>query len=171
MPDEWTEGLIYMIPKTDARCDEISKWRPITLLNDIYKIVAKTTTNRMRPLLPSIIHDTQSGFLQDRSIFDNIFLFWEMTALAQHHKQSLAILLLDFEKAYDKVDWDFLEVVLLKLGFPCVWIKDVSYGERTKDNYGSPAFALINNATRKVLKHGKIKGHEVCSHGRKRTKT
>ena len=48
-----------------------------------------------------------------------------------------------------------------------VWIKDVSYGERTKDNYGSPAFALINNATRKVLKHGKIKGHEVCSHGRK----
>ena len=108
MPDEWTEGLIYMIPKTDARCDEISKRRPITLLNDIYKIVAKTTTNRMRPLLPSIIHDTQSGFLQDWSIFDNIFLFWEMTALAQHHKQSLAILLLDFEKAYDKVDWDFL---------------------------------------------------------------
>ena len=126
MPDEWTEGIIYMIPKTDARCDEISKWRPITLLNDIYKIVAKTIANRMRPLLPSIIHDTQSGFLQDRSIFDNIFLFWEMTALAQHHKQSLAILLLDFEKAYDKVDWDFLEAVLLKLGFPCAWIKGVS---------------------------------------------
>ena len=49
-----------------------------------------------------------------------------MTALAQHHKQSLAILLLDFEKAYDKVDWDFLEAVLLKLGFPCAWIKGVS---------------------------------------------
>ena len=47
MPDEWTEGIIYMIPKTDARCDEISKWRPITLLNDIYKIVAKTIANRM----------------------------------------------------------------------------------------------------------------------------
>ena len=67
----------------------------------------------MRPLLPSIIHDTQSGFLQDKNIFDNIFLFWEMTALSQHHKQSLAILSLDFEKAYDKVDWDFLQAVLV----------------------------------------------------------
>ena len=126
MPNEWTEEIIYMIPKSDARCDEISKWRPITVLNDVYKTVAKTIANRMRPLLPSIIHDTQSGFLQDRSIFDNIFLFWEMTALAKHHKQSLAILLLDFEKAYDKVDWNFLEAVLLKLGFPCAWIKGVS---------------------------------------------
>ena len=80
----------------------------------------------MRPLLPSIIHDTQSGFLQDRSIFDNIFLFSEMITLAQHHKQSLAIQLLDFEKAYNKVDWDFLEAVLLRLGFPIAWIKGVS---------------------------------------------
>ena len=49
-----------------------------------------------------------------------------MIALAQHHKQSLVILLLDFEKAYDKVDWDFLEADLLKLGFSCAWIKGVS---------------------------------------------
>ena len=49
-----------------------------------------------------------------------------MIALAQHHKQSLAVvLLLDFEKAYDKVDWDFLEAVLLILGFPCALIKGV----------------------------------------------
>ena len=80
--ESWTEGIIYMILKSDAQCDEISKWRPITLLNDIYKIVAKTIANRMRLLLPSIIHDTQLGFLQDRSIFDNTFLFWDMIALA-----------------------------------------------------------------------------------------
>ena len=61
MPDEWTEGIIYMIPKSDAQCNEISKWCPITLLNDIYKIVAKTIANRMCPMLPSIIHDTQLG--------------------------------------------------------------------------------------------------------------
>ena len=82
MPNEWTEEIIYMIPKSDARCDEISKWRPITVLNDVYKTVAKTIANRMRLLLPSIIHDTQLGFLQDRSIFDNTFLFWDMIALA-----------------------------------------------------------------------------------------
>ena len=75
MLEEWTEGIIYMIPKSDAQCDEVSKWRPITLLNVVYKIVAKTIAVRLRPVLPSIIHGTQCGFLQDRSIFYNIFLF------------------------------------------------------------------------------------------------
>lgn len=42
-----------------------------------------------------------------------------------------------------------------------LWVKDMSYGERTKDNFGSPAFALINRATGKVLKHGKEKGHQL----------
>eukprot|EP00249_Psilotum_nudum_P011757 c23364_g1_i1 orf=760-1338(-) len=42
-----------------------------------------------------------------------------------------------------------------------LWIKDVSYGARTKDNYGSPAFALVNKAQRKALKHSKEKGQQV----------
>ena len=69
MPTEWTKGIIYMIPESDAQCDEVSKWRPITLLNDVYKIMEKTIAIRLRSLLPSIIHDMQSGFIQDRSIF------------------------------------------------------------------------------------------------------
>ena len=47
MPTEWTEGIIYMIPKLDAQCDEVSKWRSMTLLNDVYKIVAKTIAIRL----------------------------------------------------------------------------------------------------------------------------
>ena len=71
-----------MIPMPDAKCDEVSKWWPITLLNDVYKIVEKTIAIRLRFVLSSIIHETQSSFLQERSIFYNIFLFWEMVALA-----------------------------------------------------------------------------------------
>ena len=41
------------------------------------------------------------------------------------------------------------------------WVKDLSYGERTKDNYGSPAFVLVNRSSGKALKHGKEKGHQV----------
>lgn len=42
-----------------------------------------------------------------------------------------------------------------------LWIKDISYGKRTTDNYGSPAFAIINNATGQALKHGKEKDQQV----------
>ncbi|KAH7292599.1 hypothetical protein KP509_29G076900, partial [Ceratopteris richardii] len=42
-----------------------------------------------------------------------------------------------------------------------MWIKDLQYGARMKDNYGSPAFALVNKATGQVLKHGKEKGHQL----------
>ena len=49
-----------------------------------------------------------------------------MVALAQQNKQHLAVLLLDFEKTYDKVEWDFLEAVLSRLSFPNAWITCVS---------------------------------------------
>eukprot|EP00250_Pteridium_aquilinum_P002315 c12513_g1_i1 orf=735-1307(-) len=42
-----------------------------------------------------------------------------------------------------------------------IWLKDQTYGERTKDNYGSPAFALVNQDTKMVLKHGNQKGHQL----------
>ena len=60
--------------------------------------------------------------MQDRSIFDNIFLFWELSASAMAKKEHLVILLLDFEKAYDRVNWDFLEEAMRRLGFPEAWI-------------------------------------------------
>ena len=126
MPQEWNEGLIYMIPKTNGQLEELRNWRPITLLNVIYKILAKTIARRLQPYLSELIHDSQTGFIQERSIFDNIFLFWEMVAFAEVHKQDLAVLFLDFEKAYDRVDWDFMEGTLLRMGFPNIWIRGVA---------------------------------------------
>ena len=104
---EWNEGMIYLIPKVEGVVDDIKKWRPITILNTIYKVYAKLLAIRLQPFLPHIIHKNQTGFIQERSIFDNIFMFWEMIAVAEETKQDLAILLLDFEKAYDRVDWKF----------------------------------------------------------------
>ena len=57
---------------------------------------------------------------------DNVFMFWEATAAAVKNKQNLAILLLDFEKAYDRVDWNLLEGIMSRLGFTEAWIKGVS---------------------------------------------
>ena len=123
IPTEVGEGLIFLIPKGDGPSEDIRRWRPITTLNMIYKILAKTISLRVQPLLPHLIHASQTGFIKERSILDNIFTFWETTALAHRSQQDLAIILLDFEKAYDKVDWGFLEGTLLRFGFFDKWVK------------------------------------------------
>ena len=92
----------------------------------IYKILIKTLARCLQPYLSELIHDSQTGFIQERSIFDNIILFWEMVALTEGQNQELAVLFLDFEKAYDRVDWNFMEGTLLKIGFPNRWIRGVS---------------------------------------------
>ena len=57
---------------------------------------------------------------------DNVLTFWEATAVAVKNKTNLVVLLLDFEKAYDMVDWNFLEGTMHRLDFNTTWIKGVS---------------------------------------------
>ena len=86
------------------------------------------------------MYTSQTGFIKERSILDNIFVFWEAVAVAKKTKQDLAILLLDFEKAYDRVDWSFLEGTMVCMGFSRKWVKAVS--------------ALYSNASSKVIING-----------------
>ena len=80
--------MIYLIPKLEGVVADIRKWRPITILNTIYKLYAKLLALRLHPFLTDIIHNTQTGFLQDRSILDNIFLFWEAVEISQESKEA-----------------------------------------------------------------------------------
>ena len=62
---------------------------------------------RLQPFLLDLIHSSQTGFVQDWSILDNVFTFYEAVEWARELHQSITIMLLDFEKAYERVDWDF----------------------------------------------------------------
>ena len=84
--------------------EDIRKSRPITLLNTSYKIFSKFLSCRLQEVLPKIIHVSQTRFMRERSIMDNVFTFWEASAVAVKNKQNLVVLLLDFEKACDRVD-------------------------------------------------------------------
>ena len=61
-------GVISMIPKQGKDLDKLKNWRPITLLNQDYKILAKVLANRCKKLMPSIIGTDQSGFVENRYI-------------------------------------------------------------------------------------------------------
>ena len=82
-------------------------------------------------MLESLIHATQTGFVKERSILDNIFTFSEAVSLVRLQGTPLAVLLLDFEKAFDRVDWCFLEETMLRMGFPESWVWGVAALYRT----------------------------------------
>jgi hypothetical protein len=67
------KGIITLIPKSGDHA-RLNNWRPITLLRSIYKILAKLLTGRLQAILPNIIRQNQTGFMEGRSILDNIFI-------------------------------------------------------------------------------------------------
>jgi hypothetical protein len=83
----------------------------------VYKIIAKVLANRLVPNLYKWICRGQTGFVRGRCIFNNVFLVVEAMNWAEESHQDLALILLDFEKAYDCISWKFLTDTLLHLGF------------------------------------------------------
>ena len=94
----------------------ISNRRSLSILNTIYKLIAKAIANRSRTLMPLWIRPSQTGFVKGRHILENIFTTQEAMYWANNSRQNLTIILLEFEKAFDRVNWVFLECTLLHLG-------------------------------------------------------
>ena len=83
---------------------------------------------RLRHLLMDLILDNQSAFVPERLITDNSVIAFECIHHIQSLKQgspALCAYKLDFSKAYDRMDWDFLEKALVKWGFSEIWISRV----------------------------------------------
>jgi hypothetical protein len=83
----------------------------------VYKLLAKKMARRLQPMLEQIIRPNQTSFMKGHNIIDNVFLAFEMLDWAAESNQPMAMLLLDFEKAYDRVEWGFLEGAMATLGF------------------------------------------------------
>ena len=98
----------------------ISDFRPISLCNVVYKIVSKVLANRLKAILPHVISENQSAFQAGRVISDNILMAFETLHYMKHQqkgKSGFMALKLDMSKAYDWVEWVFLENIMKKTGF------------------------------------------------------
>ena len=119
------EGIITCIPKGDKPREYVKNWRPISLLNVIYKIGSSCIANRIKCILPKIINEDQSGFIRNRYIGDNIRLIYDVIAYLDEYSLPGLLLNIDFEKAFDSVNWTFMIKVLKAFGFQnniCHWI-------------------------------------------------
>ena len=119
MPEGINDTTIVLIPKV-KNPQSIKDFRPISLCNVIYKIISKCLVNRLRPMLDGMIYPTQSAFIPGRSISDNALIAFECMHSLNTLKDSsveFCAYKLDLAKAYDRVDWEFLESMLQVYGF------------------------------------------------------
>jgi mannosylglycoprotein endo-beta-mannosidase len=114
-------GVITLLPE-GADANTIQKYRPICLLQVLFKIVTKALTVRSEMYIRKIIHTCQTAFIKGRFITDGVMLLQEILRDTKYRKQQGVVLKLDFEKAYDKVNWNFLLDCCRQKGFSEKWL-------------------------------------------------
>ena len=133
------QAVITLIEKKDHdRCD-LKNWRPISLLNVDAKIASKVIAERIKRLLPDLIHNNQSGYIPGRNISENIRSILDIMEYTKVKKLPGLLLFIDFEKAFDSLEWDFLEKCLEKFNFGPDLIKWI------KTFYNDIQSCVINN--------------------------
>ena len=165
----------------------------------LYKIISKVIANRLKPLLNSIVSKTQSAFIADRLITNNILIAFESLhymKTSSSGKEGFMTLKLDMSKAYDRVEWSFLEKIMLKMGFQDSWVAMImqcvstvtysillngepkgfirpSRGLRQGDPLSPFLFLFcvegLNALLNKAVDNGEIRGLSLCRQGPKIT--
>lgn len=116
---------LVLIPKV-ANLVKLSQFRSISLCNFSLKIITKILANRLKKILKSLISPHQYAFVPERLIQDNIMVAhkaFHYLKLKKKGSVGQMAVKIDFNKAYDRVEWDFLREVLRKLGFHAIWIQ------------------------------------------------
>jgi len=113
--------MLTLIPKENNATD-MKKFRPIALINCSFKIFSKALNNRLTRIIDRLISPNQTAFIKGRFTLESVVAAHEINYELARKKEPGIILKLDYEKVYDRVNWDFLIEVLKMRGFSDNWI-------------------------------------------------
>ena len=115
-------SVIALIPKSANACTP-SEFRPIACCNVIYKVISKLISGRLALALKKIVSPSQNAFLGGRKMSDSIHLIQELLrSYSRKRATPRCMLKVDFKKAFDSIQWNFIKNVLLQLGFPTSFV-------------------------------------------------
>lgn len=123
----FNKSFIILIPKSQ-NATEFNHFRPISLCNFTYKIISKIIVERVKHLLPWLISPNQGAFIKGQCIADNMILAQELVLKIKKFKGKGGLMMakIDLSKAYDRLEWPFIESVLKSWGFSELFRKMVS---------------------------------------------
>ncbi|GKV26502.1 hypothetical protein SLEP1_g35790 [Rubroshorea leprosula] len=113
-------SFLTLIPKKLSP-RELKDFRPISLIGCMYKLLAKVLANRLKEVMPVIISETQSAFVGGRQLVDSVLVLNEVVDEVRKRKQPAFVFKADFQKAYDCVNWSFLDWMSGAFGFGEKW--------------------------------------------------
>ncbi|KAF0684330.1 Aste57867_23686 [Aphanomyces stellatus] len=123
-PGQLTSLLVLLYKKSDRHLPQ--NYRPISLLNIDVKILTMVLAHRTQNVIQSIIHPDQQGFIRGRSIQTNLLRLEDLQHFMRQKSRQSVVALLDFEKAFDRVNHKCLLTVLRCFDFPQTFIKAIS---------------------------------------------
>ena len=141
----------YLPNSQDKKPQTITEYRPISLCNMIYKIMSKVLANRLKKVLHGVINEAQSAFVLGRLIMDNVIVAFEIMHSIDKKRKGLMAVKLDMSKAYNRVEWTYLESMMKKMGFGERWIFLI--------------MMCVTSVTYSILINGEPKGAITSSRG------
>ncbi|MCO5546955.1 hypothetical protein L7F22_000394 [Adiantum nelumboides] len=118
---EFNQGLIKLIPKGQDKM-EVKNYRPLTMLNTVYKVMAKALALRVRTVVSQVVHPKQFGLVQGRSIHETMLNVITAIDWAAEQEDEYVMINMDLEKAYDKVSWEYILAVIDRMGFGSLFL-------------------------------------------------
>ena len=117
LTNDQRRSILNLIPKQDKDLRFLKNWRPVSILNTDYKILTKALAKRLQSVLPKLISPDQVGYLKNRYIGENVRIIDDVMSYADLKNLEGYIILLDFEKAFDSIEWSYLFKTLKTFNF------------------------------------------------------